>query len=41
VLPIPGAKDGNQARTNAGALAFSLTPDEVDALSKATLAWTA
>jgi diketogulonate reductase-like aldo/keto reductase len=41
VLPIPGAKDGNQAGTNAGALAFSLTPDEVDALSKATLAWTA
>jgi aryl-alcohol dehydrogenase-like predicted oxidoreductase len=41
VLPIPGAKDGNQARTNAGALAFSLTPDEVDALSQATLAWTA
>ena len=41
VLPIPGAKDGNQARTNAGALAFSLTPEEVDALSQATLAWTA
>jgi aryl-alcohol dehydrogenase-like predicted oxidoreductase len=39
VLPIPGAKNGNQARHNAGALAFSLTPDEVDALSQATLAW--
>ncbi len=39
VMPIPGAKDGNQARGNAGALAFSLTPEEVDTLSQATLAW--
>ena len=39
VLPIPGAKNGRQARVNAGALAFSLTPNEVDALSRATLAW--
>jgi aryl-alcohol dehydrogenase-like predicted oxidoreductase len=41
VLPIPGAKNGKQARDNAGALAFSLTPQEVDALSEATLAWRA
>ena len=34
VLPIPGAKNAIQARTNAGALAFSLTPDERDALGR-------
>jgi aryl-alcohol dehydrogenase-like predicted oxidoreductase len=39
VLPIPGAKNGNQATANAGALSFSLTTDEVDALSRATVAW--
>lgn len=41
VLPIPGAKNGNQATANAGALTFSLTLDEVDALSQATLEWRA
>jgi aryl-alcohol dehydrogenase-like predicted oxidoreductase len=39
VLPIPGAKNGRQASANAGALTFSLTPDEVDALSRATVDW--
>ena len=39
VLPIPGAKNGTQAMVNTGALAFSLTSDEVDALSRATTAW--
>jgi len=39
VLPIPGAKNGRQAADNAGALSFSLTPDEIEALSRATLAW--
>ena len=39
VLPIPGAKNSKQAKDNAAALSFSLTPDEVDALSQATLAW--
>ncbi len=39
VLPIPGAKNGKQAVDNAGALSFSLTPAEVEALSQATLAW--
>jgi aryl-alcohol dehydrogenase-like predicted oxidoreductase len=39
VLPIPGAKNGRQAAENAGALSFSLTPEEVEALSQATLAW--
>jgi aryl-alcohol dehydrogenase-like predicted oxidoreductase len=41
VLPIPGAKNGKQAAENAGALSFSLTPSEVEALSQATLAWRA
>ena len=39
VLPIPGAKNGKQAMDNAGALTFSLTAEEVEALSQATLAW--
>jgi aryl-alcohol dehydrogenase-like predicted oxidoreductase len=39
VLPIPGAKNGNQAMSNAEALKFSLTSEEVDAISQATLAW--
>ncbi|MEX0796643.1 MAG: aldo/keto reductase [Acidimicrobiia bacterium] len=37
VLPIPGAKNGNQAAANAGAVAFALTADELDALNDATL----
>jgi aryl-alcohol dehydrogenase-like predicted oxidoreductase len=39
VLPIPGAKNGKQAAENAGALSFSLTPAEVEALNRATMAW--
>ena len=39
VLPIPGAKNSKQAAENVGALSFTLTPDEVDVLSHATLAW--
>jgi aryl-alcohol dehydrogenase-like predicted oxidoreductase len=39
VLPIPGAKNGKQANENVGTLSFSLTPEEVDALGQATLAW--
>lgn len=38
-LPIPGAKNGKQAADNAAALTFSLTPEEVEALSQATMAW--
>lgn len=41
VLPIPGAKNGKQAMDNAQALKFSLTAEEVDALSRATMAWQA
>ena len=39
VLPIPGAKNGRQAADNSGALAFSLTPAEIEALDGATAAW--
>lgn len=39
VLPIPGAKNGKQAMDNVGVLTFSLTADEVEALSQATMAW--
>ena len=39
VLPIPGAKNGKQAMDNAGALTFSLTSEEIESLSQATLAW--
>jgi aryl-alcohol dehydrogenase-like predicted oxidoreductase len=41
VLPIPGAKNGQQAADNAGALSFCLTPAEIDALNQATLDWRA
>lgn len=41
VLPIPGAKNGKQAMENAGALTFSLTGEEVELLSQATLDWRA
>lgn len=40
VLPIPGAKNSKQATENAGVLSFSLTPEEVEVLSQATLALT-
>lgn len=39
VLPIPGAKNGKQAADNAGALSFSLAPEEIERLNQATLAW--
>ena len=39
VLPIPGAKNSVQATENAGALSFSLTPEEIKLLDEATLAW--
>jgi len=39
MLPIPGAKNGKQAAENTGALSFSLTPEEVAALSQATMTW--
>lgn len=39
VLPIPGAKNARQAAANAEALNFHLSPEEVEALRQATLAW--
>jgi aryl-alcohol dehydrogenase-like predicted oxidoreductase len=39
VVPIPGAKNAAQATHNAGALSFTLTPDEVRYLNEATEAW--
>lgn len=39
VLPIPGAKNGKQATAVAATLSFCLTPEEVEMLSQATLAW--
>jgi aryl-alcohol dehydrogenase-like predicted oxidoreductase len=39
VLPIPGAKNGRQAADNAAALAFVLTPAEIEAIDRATDAW--
>jgi aryl-alcohol dehydrogenase-like predicted oxidoreductase len=39
VLPIPGAKNGKQALSNAGALTFHLTPEEVEEIDQATRAW--
>ena len=39
VLPIPGAKNGAQAVANAQSLSIRLSPDELDALNRATLAW--
>jgi aryl-alcohol dehydrogenase-like predicted oxidoreductase len=41
VLPIPGAKNAEQASANAQALSFSLHADEVEALNEATAAWRA
>ena len=39
VLPIPGAKNSRQAAENVGALSFSLSLEEVEMLSQATVAW--
>ncbi len=39
VLPIPGAKNGEQARINAGALSLRLSDDEVERLDRAAETW--
>jgi aryl-alcohol dehydrogenase-like predicted oxidoreductase len=36
-VPIPGAKNGDQARQNAGALGWQLTAEELDLLTQASL----
>ena len=38
-LPIPGAKNGRQAASNAEALSFTLVAGEIEALDQATTAW--
>jgi aryl-alcohol dehydrogenase-like predicted oxidoreductase len=39
VVPIPGAKNADQATHNAGALSFTLAQDEIAYLNEATAAW--
>lgn len=39
VIPIPGAKNGKQAADNSQALTFSLTAEEVEMMSQATMGW--
>lgn len=39
VLPIPGAKNARQAHENAGALGWSLTPAQVEAIDEAAHMW--
>jgi diketogulonate reductase-like aldo/keto reductase len=39
ILPIPGAKSGRQAASNAEALSFMLVAAEIQALDQATTAW--
>jgi aryl-alcohol dehydrogenase-like predicted oxidoreductase len=39
ILPIPGAKNGRQAASNAEALSFTLVAAEIEALGQATTAW--
>ena len=39
VVPIAGAKTGEQARINAGALAIELAPEEIAALDRASDRW--
>jgi aryl-alcohol dehydrogenase-like predicted oxidoreductase len=39
VLPIPGAKNAQQARANAGALGWNMTDAEADRLSQISLEW--
>jgi aryl-alcohol dehydrogenase-like predicted oxidoreductase len=41
VVPIPGAKNADQAMHNAGALSFTLTSEEIAYLDEATEAWPA
>jgi aryl-alcohol dehydrogenase-like predicted oxidoreductase len=39
VIPIPGAKTSSQARQNAGAVGWTLTPEEVTKLSDVSAQW--
>jgi aryl-alcohol dehydrogenase-like predicted oxidoreductase len=39
VLPIPGAKNAQQAEHNSGALSFQLSAAEISQLDQATRRW--
>jgi len=39
VVPIPGAKNAEQARQNAGALGWSLSPEDVAELERVSIPW--
>lgn len=39
VIPIPGAKNANQAKQNVGALGWSLNDEEIARIDRATQAW--
>lgn len=39
VVPIPGAKNAHQASQNAGALGWSMTPEEHERLARVTQSW--
>jgi aryl-alcohol dehydrogenase-like predicted oxidoreductase len=41
VIPIPGAKNAKQAQENAGAMTWSLTPQEVETLEAVSRPWLA
>jgi aryl-alcohol dehydrogenase-like predicted oxidoreductase len=41
VIPIPGAKSAKQAQENAGAMTWSLTPQEVETLEVVSRPWLA
>lgn len=38
VIPIPGAKNANQVKQNAGALGWSLSPEEIEQIDRTTVA---
>jgi aryl-alcohol dehydrogenase-like predicted oxidoreductase len=38
-FPIPGAKNGHQARENTGALGWEMAGEEAEKLELATLGW--
>jgi len=39
VIPIPGAKNADQVKQNAGALGWSLSSEEIKQIDRATVAW--
>ncbi len=39
VIPIPGVRNGKQAKHNAGALSFSMDKNDLDAIDRASMQW--